>query len=416
VTALLLLLALQEDPQPWIDDLSKDDITARETAGKKLVDIGIAALPKLEKLGANSGGELRERVLHLMAAILLNEKRAVVMRSDTKVTIDLKETPLRDAMKRLQEASGFEVWVDEAVDNRPVTLALKDLPYLDALTRICRAHGALRIKSLYDDYSHTPAAFWRMEKPGRARFTLVAGKSTHEPMHHIGPFRVSVSAVAVYRLSQAHVTEFSMTVAALWPPNLAPIGVENLVVDVLQDGQGRSLIPPNGLRSSEAGSPADGPADRLWDMTSSISLAKAPDTKTLSRYEGRLPLWFAARRDKVRINTPASRVNEAIQVGDYSIKIASIEGGEIEIVATMIAGTAWPRKTRIPTLGLTARFFDESGAEIVLTSSFAYAPGKIKVPLKKGQSIAAIEVTGAADLFRLEVPFQFKDVPIPQWP
>jgi hypothetical protein len=55
-----------------------------------------------------------------------------------KITLDLKDVPLREALARIFAGSGLNYAVEPAVPNVPVTLTLKDVPLIDAVRRLVR--------------------------------------------------------------------------------------------------------------------------------------------------------------------------------------------------------------------------------------------------------------------------------------
>ncbi len=422
---LVLLFAGQDGVQKLIDELRDGDIAARETAERRLIEAGPAALPALEPLLKTADIDFKPRLAFVIETIKVRAKRAEAMKSGVQVSLAAENEPFRDVMKRLETASGFEVWIDKDVEDRRITLSLKDAPYLDAMTRICRAHGAARLTTHDDHYISEMNAWRRAEPAKRAMFQITAGKSTREPLFFEGPFRVALSRIDRSRSTQPTPSHFWLTLDVLWGPNVPVMGLENLWIDVIKDDQGRDLIARQGTRESESGFSNGGPADDVYDARFHVSLRDDPvGVKSLSRVEGRVPVWIAGSREKVRLE-PATSLKTAQRVGRLTVTISAIEvkDGVCEVAYTAIdsgkPGSWWVHPHN-PRPAIFWAFLDAEGRTLPCTdwrhrSEKDQKTDVCRIPLKDGRTLGAIEITALGDFFCVEVPFRFADVPVPQW-
>ncbi len=422
---VVLLFAGQDGVQKLIEELRDGDITTRESAERHLIDAGPAALPSLEPLLKTADIDFKPRLAFVIETIKVRAKRAAAMKSGVRLSLVAESEPFRDVIKRIESLSGFEVWIDKDVEDRRVTLTLKDTPYLDAITQICRAHGAARITT-HDDHFITEMNAWRRAEPAkRAMFQISPGKSTREPVCFEGPFRIALSRISRSRNTGPSPSSCGIALDLLWGPNVPVVGLENLWTDVIKDDQGRDLIPREGKRGSGSGFFNDGPVPSIYDARFYTGpRSDLGDAKSLSRVEGRIPVWIAGSRETVRLE-PAKCVKAAQRVGRLTVTISGIDvrDGVCEVAYTAIdngkPGSWWvnPHNPR-PTISWT--FLDAEGRPLPCTE-WKHRSEKernidvCRVPLKDEATLAVIEIAALGDFFCVEVPFRFVDVPVPQW-
>lgn len=413
--SLLLALLLQDRVDQWIEELREGTIEQREAAELRLVEAGPEALPRLEPLADSADGELSTRVRRVIAAIRRNANWAGVLRATTRVTLEAKEEPFQDVMKRLRELTGFDVRIEEGVENRAISGSMKDVSYLEAVTTLCRAHGKARIE-VHDDHYGTEMNRWRREAPwSRPMFRIVPGTSTREPVAFEGPFRLSLSEVHRTRSTRSSPWNFHLRFQVLWGPDVRVVGLENLYLDVLQDDQGHHYPVK---RCSETGFTNTGPEPNIYDARFHAGLddGAIDAARAFARVDGRVPVWIAASTQKVRVEAPEKHLADSYRIGDFRFGIRRCENKsdrcEIELtMATDSRNGGWWTSSSNPSPPVTTRFFNSSGRELYRSAG----AGSWSIPLGKGETVAAVEIEAWAEYFRMEVPFRFKDVRLPQW-
>jgi hypothetical protein len=96
---------------------------------------------------------LARRCLGASAAILMSLSLAALpaparaqdsaVSVERKITLDLRETPLRDAVALLFRGSGLQYAIDPNVTNVPITLNIRDVPLESALRLVIRQAASL---------------------------------------------------------------------------------------------------------------------------------------------------------------------------------------------------------------------------------------------------------------------------------
>src|SRR5437870_1068666 len=92
-----------------IGQLGHREFRVREAANKTLLERGMSALPALRKAKDHKDPEVRRRIEALLAPL---EAAAEV--APKRVTLHIKQRPLRDVIKDLAKQSGYkiELWPD----------------------------------------------------------------------------------------------------------------------------------------------------------------------------------------------------------------------------------------------------------------------------------------------------------------
>ena len=235
--ALVLLLALRQDPGAWIEKLKSDDAREREKATRYLESLGPEALPTLESVRGNDP-EVQARIRGITAAIRTRADLAKVFGATRRVTISFKGRPLGDAIRELGKALGEE-FDGTAVDlAKTVDLELQNTTLWESLDAFARAAGVR----------------WQFEE----KIKLVAGPPSDLPAKCVEQFRISVGEVKRmdYRNPQESGQAVVVTIFARYQSNLKPAGgslQDTIVIESVTDADGTDqkvdLIPWASSRS-----------------------------------------------------------------------------------------------------------------------------------------------------------------------
>lgn len=418
---LLALLLAQDGVENWVRDLHHDDPARREAAEAKLVEAGASALPALRPLCASSDIDVSSRATRIIEFIERGIRRAAALGKVVRVDLDLKQTPFREALAELERRSGFQTWVAPDVEDRPITTAIKDSPWLEAIDLLCRAHGDVRLKVVQWDDEAPGFLQWRDAEPARrARFALARGKATNSPAINDGPFRISIAHVSQTCATNSDL--FTLIMRRTWQPNARPVGIVGHEVEALGDDTGRSLLTDADVASSKGArrepNRYQGCDSYTWPRTLPSRDAKSIDVR------GTTSLWFATEAAPVRIERPESHVGSSYEIGEFNLELmdctASGETAKVVVKGTCKSTFAWKNERGMPHDLVEIRCYDEGGKELRF-SSRAMSPDQtsctydIQFKLKAGQTISAIEFRSWWDFWQVDVPFEFKAVPLPQW-
>jgi len=126
--------------QGLIHQLSSDEFPEREKAARQLEQIGSPALELLQK-AARSGDLDFRRTVEELASRIQAQHLAALMLVPRKVTLDLKDVPVAEAVALLSRQSGYAIQVAEnqpGVADQKITLQVRDLPFWEVLGQLCR--------------------------------------------------------------------------------------------------------------------------------------------------------------------------------------------------------------------------------------------------------------------------------------
>lgn len=403
--SFLLALVLQEE---WIRALESDDALERDEAEQRLIEGGPEVLKLVEPLLNDPDDELRLRARRIVDAVRERERRSKVLGPVVLVDVDVSEVPFRDVLRNLEKQSGFELRVSEAVRDARVTLRKKQVPYLEALTDLCRAHGNVRMEPIGD----AEGVAWADAAPDRRpRFQLVAGRATREPVIYSGPFRLSIRSVTLERGTGRIRT--TLVVRCLHQPNAQVYSIEEGTSPCVEDGAGREIRPAT---RSGAGAPQGG---RRYDHEYSIETL--PKTPRLGRVEGSLSVWFSLDRVAVRIDSMEKAVGREYDLRDFRVKLEKFEVHSDD--QTHVLFTAWARPGSVfekvhgaPGGHLRIRVLDSESRPVEWSSrGNSYKMGWCSYDWRLKSRPAAAELDCSVDFFRVEVPFRFDDISVPEW-
>lgn len=137
------LTAKQEkDAEALIQQCGDKDFKLREQATKSLIDMGMDVLPVVRKAGQETtDAEVKMRCAYVASALI--EKAELGPLEPSKVTLEVKDKPLGEALKELARQSGNRLLkMDPVLEDHKVTVSLKDVVYWQAVDEVCKSAGA----------------------------------------------------------------------------------------------------------------------------------------------------------------------------------------------------------------------------------------------------------------------------------
>jgi eukaryotic-like serine/threonine-protein kinase len=132
--------ATPEQLAGWVKQLADKEAKTQTEAAHALEEVGPPALKALEEAANHPEPAVRNRVRHVKDRIAAAE--AVAPR---RVSLKFKDAPVADAVKALAEKTGVRLsYPPPAGLPKTVTLELDGVPFLEALDRLCQAAGLVR--------------------------------------------------------------------------------------------------------------------------------------------------------------------------------------------------------------------------------------------------------------------------------
>jgi hypothetical protein len=227
MSLLFALLCLQDGPavEELLRKLDAESIEVRTEAADLLMQRGAAVIPALEAARAEAGPELQRRLDALLARARTRERLAGRMPPPTRVTLAMKDVPLREAVARIR--AGTAVGAADKVADRPVTVTLENVPFWQALDRIAQAAGGTQVV------------------PGPAGAWFAPGAQEKVPRAHVDGFVVQLADVAASEeMELGAATRSSRTVLTLrvgWERGTRPTRVR-AVLERFEEEGGRNLV------------------------------------------------------------------------------------------------------------------------------------------------------------------------------
>ncbi len=185
LAAIVLGQAPSNDPSALVRQLASPRYARREAAGAELSRLGRAALPALRAALSDRDAEVRARASTILAGL---EKSTLV--EPTPIALDFRDVPIADALAEINRRAGLSLVLagDRGGDlaGRKLTLrSAEPLPFWTAIDRLCEAGG------LHYEPAGRPSH-------GRAEGSLVLDdepRPSPGPVSDSGPFRVHLGSL-----------------------------------------------------------------------------------------------------------------------------------------------------------------------------------------------------------------------------
>ena len=423
--ALLLLLAAQDASQ-LVEQLGDEDIRARERAAARLLELGPAVRPVLEKAAKSSDLEIRARVRTILGEIEVAEQRARSLGPVGRVTLPRGDYALQTLIERIKEQTGAAVKVPGDRVEARVTVEARDVPLLEFMDRLCLADGGLALAP----------------RQARDAIELSAGAPWKGPTWYTGQFRVSIDRL---RLEQrdpydSRFERGSLLLAIAWQPNVRPIaerfssGSPKFTVQELVGDNGKSLEVNPDLEAPYSGMSLGSRGERSVRRFVTFR-HPAKGVRRLSALRGHVDVLLPLKIEDVVFDLPPAPTPQVRMPGAYKITLQSCESTGEGISAHLhIEAPAEDPGVEKPQQRVEIRSrFDPHSIEIVgdggkllhpktVSGSHASSSGaeglhteshddRLVFPADAGAK--ELRVRFIADYFDRRVEFEFKDVELP---
>ncbi len=219
--------------QELILQLGSDEFTTREKAAQELEKIGVPALEALQRATRSDDLETRRAAEELVAKVQASSLAATML-APRKVSLNLKDVSLAEAVAQLSRQSGYAV---QLAGNQPIpadqkiTLQVKDVSFWDALTQLCEKAGLTEQRA-------NPVT-------GKGEiFLLTRGKGPQLSAGSFGAVRLGVlpPAQAQIKVPAGKANEAFLVLEATAEPRLKGFGMVGVVrVQKAVDDQGQTL-------------------------------------------------------------------------------------------------------------------------------------------------------------------------------
>lgn len=431
----LAVLALQGDLEKKIDELvgrlDDDRIDAREAAVQALVELGPAAVPllknRIEKLDLESKGRVEDAVRSIEAREAMSQSLPPLRR----VTLALKDRPVREALVEIRKQTGLPFDFTEASVDAAISVALKDATPLEALDEVCRLGGQLSYAvSGQDDYNRLTGE--RIPREPRIRFSN--GDAREYPAFYVRHYRLRVTQISLTRtntFAKAGQKQSSayLTLDAVWPPDVKPDGVTEFRITELKDDQGRSLLMQEGAAAGRM--PRQfGRVRRTRGYDSTVNETvpfKYPeaDARKIAVLKGEVSLRFPKETRMIVFDKLAESRGKTVDVGGAKVTLKDYQDkGTSHLIELQVTGRiggaggtgSWDA---LPFSYEDVEITTESGARLESGSMSGSGDGKsytLKLDRRatKPEPVKEVRIPCVLSHFQDDFKFELKDIPLPK--
>jgi hypothetical protein len=245
--------------RPNVDDLihrlGDNNFEKREAASKAIETLGPEALPALQKAKDNLDPEIRVRVATLIPKAIL---------APQKTTLHLKQRPVREALEAVAKRAGYMLKVRDDSDRAGVLsdFDFDSVPFWVALDTICSQNGL--VEDPYGREPSTPSlAFWTGPAPyvhhhGPFRFVATGFEDDLRRSVNLAPYlNPPPSVIAALKIAKANASKsgppmklatrlesFNMTFTFEAEPRLHIESAALAQMEVAQDDRNHSMLWP----------------------------------------------------------------------------------------------------------------------------------------------------------------------------
>jgi hypothetical protein len=408
-TALLILLSLpQEDLSKQVaglvERLGSDEIDQRERATAELVKLGAPALDIIKAQRAAAAGEVRNR----LERVVLRIERAI--RCDTilgpAVTVTLKadKRPLPEVLEDLKRQGKQSIeWKDLPSD--PVTVSLDKTPLWKALDEVCKAHGGVMWRGEPGRVLVERAPYRAMPKLFDRNFLFYLSKYTDD---------VTVGRRGASRYHNLHA-------GLLWTGGAGPSCIR-LRVDELKDDKGTDLLTgvnpdiPWGVTDIES-------PGLLHAEVSKFSPTIADwDATRLTVCRGAVLLQIVLESKRIlEIKEPEKNARGQHDMESLGVWVQDFNRSGDKLTSTVrvtLRGGQKKDSVRPSYFGV----LDSKGTFLAARGhAGAYSAGvgdgpqvwiSLEWNLPAGTELSSFELHIPSDVHELEIPFEFRDLPL----
>ena len=409
---LLCLCVLQgSDLERLVADLGADEIARRDEAERLLRREGERALPLLEAALRSGTAEVVMRAERVSTLIRDDATLRADLGPARSLRITVREMEFRKALALVDRQAGFETRISDDVEDRKVTLSVEDSPYLEVLDLLCGAHGAARLDVRPHRNRASKVAF----------VEIVAGKTVIKPTVYPGPFRVRVEEIRLHRPKGP-----SIRFSTIWQPNVRPFNGTNIILERGLDNRGVDVVTPKvkrdntRYRGTSSSARARAEPHRSWFTYR--ELLPAEEATHWTHLEGSVVMTFSLKQPVFEF-TP-DQVGARRAVGEYFLEFTELAVREkyAKVTFTCVrrdgvpfrsAGLAPIDSSSIEMLDGQGRKFRWSSRGGGLKDGSNTVNANFKI--EGGRTPARVRVKALLRAHRYEVPFKFRDVPLPRW-
>jgi hypothetical protein len=415
---LLLCLLLAQDADDRVtrllEQLKSDAPAEREAATRGLTKIGPSAVPRLREAIKGDDLEFRGRVKEILKAIDLALKVQEIDRPIPTVTADLKDAPLAEIARVIEQQTGTRIDLGAVPDGHRFPFRVQKASVLQALDTLCAESDLLTYQ-------------W----PGDEGVKLAVGAWPPYPAAYAEGYRLRIKSLQVNRTQNFEAQQATLQLA-LEPDHdrsLRPLRNGDVKVEEAVDDQGKKLEPAD-RKNAAALHLMQRPGGQTGARTFAFS-SLSPQATRLSLLRVTATYTYPTETREVILDAPTRGATQ--NLGRYKVAVTnvttdSVAGSTVIYLSfAPIVGTLEELRQEIETRFATASVIlvDDAGVEhpasLTPTQRFHFEP-KVEREVDYVFTVAkklqrserkALKLQFHKETHQKTVTFEFKDLRLP---
>lgn len=323
-----------------VKKLGDPSFQVRDKALKILEKADVELLPHLQKAAQAVDDPQVQKQLQ---EIISNLERIQYL-SPTRVTLSIRNEPVKDAVKKFAEATGYSFEVAASGDmreNRLISLEFKDTPFWQAFDEFCDLAGLYFQEGYYGSNMETLRLEYGDTFPGISqtsgpfRVSVRGFNYTRNIEFANRSFRIGEAPASPIRRSETLTIRLGLTVEPKLP--LLTCG-QPIITDALDD-LGQPLVLPS---QSHAFGMRYYSGYRSFTQEVHANLQPAGGSKTIKLLRGTIPVTVvASQKPRIVIDKVMNSQGKTFEEGNVSLKIESISknGNQITFRISLTDGS-----------------------------------------------------------------------------
>ena len=407
---------IDQEIERWIDGLSHDSWTERQQAEEKLIELGDAAIPRVQRLLAEND----DPNLLASAENILVQIERLRLEGPTRVTLHFDDASSQEVLDAIAEQIGeaLPVWPDdlwERMARAPVTVHLDRQPLWLALREIC-LQSNLRIQNM---------------GAGR-KLTLVQGgdDQMRGPFHLSGPFMVVAAStfesrsIPLARPNQPNRSR-GMQFVVYAEPKLSILARSWQPIIEEMVGADGTVYPQPARHDDNLNS--GGRGDGMWHAR--LTFPSDPNLTKVARLKGYLRAILLVRSQTGEVDLTNDPTGQTLEVDGHRLIIKELTNESPAMARLKITVSARPSGrqgydvlSQANTLIESIAVLDAIGEPLGRAGSSGRGTDReYEYELRLSRQVAGKELGQPAKLVwtvpiearEVKIPFEFTDIPLP---
>ncbi len=409
----------------FVAQLGDPDYRKRDEAVARLRAAGVKALPALREALNHPDAEVRHRASELVPAL-----ETAALLAPRRVTIRVRNRPLPEVFEQIRKQTGYKIESWGAGSRAAYTFDLADVPFWEALDTVCRASGMVLQQGYGDDRIRLHA------QEGYAPYVQYDGPFRLVPtgFQHFRNIEFGLVGKAGANANRSESLTLGFTISA--EPKVPLLGMGEVRLEAAYDTERNSMLvggaggeegfdPRFGMRGGRWIS-RYGMGNRMMSMQTQVTLARPSDKAVgVKVVRGRVPVTLLAEQKPAVVAEnilKAKGTRAKVDSTSFHIEDVSRPGNKQVLVKMSVSeATDNPHDyTWMNALYQRIELQDAKGNKFAMVGNGwgNSSPGNVQLTATFAPQGANVGEPAKLIYYRwttlqYEIPFEFKDLPLP---